>query len=73
MYTDKRRDGVLAQGDAAHRAGDGFSGVVEGGDLHDTGGWADLGAAVDHVDGKGGEAVEGGGEWIAGHGDSFLW
>jgi hypothetical protein len=33
VYTDKRRGGILAEGDAADRAGDGFSGLVYGGDL----------------------------------------
>ena len=33
IYTDKRRDGILAEGDGAHGAGDGFSGFVYGGDL----------------------------------------
>jgi len=33
MATDKRRDGILAEDDSAHGAGDGFSGGVYGGDL----------------------------------------
>ncbi len=33
IYTDKRRGGILAEGDGAYGAGDGFSGFVEGGDL----------------------------------------